>query len=157
MTTLTRPERRFGWWMMASTALYGFGAFGFWLGPYLGPAAEPYLSFHDGLTAEWLAAGGDTWFALTVSLMFTISCCSAFVAWAPRENRAFAVPVILSKAVSVVVSAVELLTGAGGPTSWSTIVTDLPLLVLTATLYAMAVRSVNGSWLRGGVGPGPSA
>lgn len=145
---LTRAERRLGFYLLGSAVVYGGAGLVFWVFPAWCQWVSGWLGEAVGLeTGRALPA--SLWHPLGVSMMFTISCCAAMAGIDPRRNRPFVLPLIVSKLASTAVAIGWLLTGHGLASTLGVVATDLPIAGVTIAMYAAAVRSVNGSWLRG--------
>jgi hypothetical protein len=142
---LSPDERRLGQFALATAALYtGSGLFF---------AALPHLTLKLAAFGApvSMGPGARMWHALSISMMGMLALCSYLAGRAPRENRRFLLPVILSKGISTCMAALTLLSWrashaeawAGRRTLWSAIATDLPLFVATAYLYWKAAPGVN--------------
>ena len=131
---LSPEERRLGKFALATAALYACSGLFF--------AVLPHLTLK--IAAAWqpiaMGPGARMWHTLSISMMAMLALCSYLAGSAPRENRRFLLPVILSKGISTGMAALTLLTWrashaeawAGRRTLWSAIGTDLPLLIATA-------------------------
>lgn len=142
---LSPHERRLGTFALATAALYAATGLFF--------AVLPRLSLRIAAGGEPISfgPGARMWHALSISMMAMLAVCSYFAGRAPRENRRFLVPVIVSKACSTLMAVGGLLTWhaahaeawAGRRTLWAAISTDLPLLLVTAWLYWKAAPGVS--------------
>lgn len=149
MTRLSRWERRFGWFMLGSGLIYAVVGLFFAFFPGTGRLLAGLPGVALGLP-EGDALPASLWHPLAVSMMLTIATCALLAGIDPRRNRPYALPVIVSKATSTFTALGLVLAGQAQASALGVVVTDLPILVATAALYAAATRSVNGSWLRGG-------
>ena len=142
---LSPHERRLGTFALASAALYAASGLFF--------AAQPHLTLRIAAAFEPISfgPGARLWHTLSVSMMAMLALCCYLAGRAPRENRRFLLPVILSKAVSTGMAALTLMSWnawhaeawAGRRTLWTAIGTDFPLLVATAYLFWRAAPGVN--------------
>jgi len=132
------PTQRFQRWMQASVLLYAVGGASF--------AAFPRWSFELGDrlyrqapgVADWPSPPETAvfaWTVLAVSMMATITTCSFFAARDPVDGRLFAVPVMVSKALSSAGGLLLLFLHAKYPIYLGLFLTDFPLLVVTWVLY----------------------
>jgi hypothetical protein len=141
---LSPAERRLGTFAGLSAALYA--------------ASGLFFAAFPGLTLTIASQGGPIrlepgarlWHALSISMMAMLALCCWLASRSPRENRKLLLPVILSKAVSVLMAIAGLLTWkafspeafSGRRTLLTTIATDLPLLLATAWFYWRAAPGV---------------
>jgi len=132
------PVRPFRRWMRISAALYAAGGLAF--------AVSPATSHEDvDALARWaLGPGGwepmpptaaHSWTALAVSMMATIAVCAWLAGSNPIRNKDFAVPVMVSKAVSSAGGLLLLALHARYAIYLVLFVTDFPLLLLTFLLW----------------------
>ena len=141
---LSPAERRLGKLALACAALYGgaglfFAAF---------PLLTLQLASQGGPIS--LGPGARLWHVLSVSMMAMLALCCWQVSKAPRENRAFLLPVLLSKLVSTAMAALTLLRWSafspeafsGRRTLFTVIGTDFSLFLVTAWLYWKAAPGV---------------
>ena len=142
---LSSHERRLGTFALASAALYAASGLFF--------AVAPHVTLRIAAAGEPIAfgPGARMWHALSISMMAMLSMCCYFAGRAPRENRRFLLPVMLSKGISTAMAALTLLSWnafhpeawAGRRTLWAAITTDFPLLLATAWLFWKAAPGVN--------------
>ena len=133
--------------MLGSGVVYLLVGAGFWVLPAFNQRVAGLLGAAFGMS-EGEALPAALWLPLGVSMMFTIATCALLAAVDPRRNRVFVLPVMVSKAVSTLCAGSLVLFGTGQASALGVVLTDLPLFVATLWMYAAAVRSVNGSWLR---------
>ena len=141
---LSPAERRLGSFALASAVVYG--AAGLFFAAF--PLLTLKLASQGGPIS--LGPGARLWHALAVSMMAMLALCCFIAAKAPRENRSFLLPVLLSKLVSTALAALTLLRWtassaeafSGRRTLFTVIATDFPLFLLTAWLFWQAAPGV---------------
>ena len=97
------PEQAFGRWMKISGWLYGAGGLTFAVLPGLSHQLPDALARQLLPFVSWTPmppTAAYSWTALGVSMMVTISACAFLAARDPQAHRDFALPIMLSKAVS---------------------------------------------------------
>lgn len=124
--------------MAFSAVLYGLGAVTFAVAP-LAAAAAPDLApglvpLLDSLVPA-PAATGLNWHALAVSMMITITVCSAYAARAPARNKDFAVPVMFSKVTSTLMALGAFALDDRQAAYLLVAITDFPLFLITWSLW----------------------
>ena len=125
--------RRFERWMRFSAVLYALGGLGFALAPELS-FALPEQVLLNVLGLDWTPMPKTSvyhWATLAVSMMATITICSALASRKGERDRDFAIPVMVSKGVSSVGALLAL--GLHGSFAVYLLVffTDFPLMLLT--------------------------
>ena len=135
--SLNPAERRLSLFMWVSFAMYGTWGLTCMCAPVF---------------AEWIAAqagallvGGapsplqpSFWEPLADGAMASLVVCSFCVAKDPRANRIMVLPILASKFAGTAFAAVLCLRGDGGPSIVAMLVSDLPLLLITAALWRAA-------------------
>jgi hypothetical protein len=137
-----KAARRFRAFMLISAALYAIGGLSF--------AVSPGESFGawDRRIRKLFGLGWEDipavtihhWTVLAISMMATITVCSLLAARDPVRNRDFAVPVMVSKAVSTLGALILLATEQPYGAYLLVIATDFPLLALTWWFWRAADR-----------------
>jgi hypothetical protein len=130
--------RAFRGWMRVSVALYALGGLAFAVSPSTAHGdVDALFRLLPGLSAwdPMPATLAHSWTALSVSMMATISACCWFAAKNPLKNKDFAVPVMVSKAVSSVGGILLLLVHARYAIYLVLFTTDFPLFLLTLFLW----------------------
>ena len=141
---LSPAERRLGTFALFSAVLYGLSGLFF--------AAAPLLTLRIASLGGPISLGPGMrlWHTLAVSMMAMLAFCCYTASKAPRENRAWLQPVLLSKLVSTAMAVLTLLRWhavsaealSGRRTVFTVIATDFPLFLITAWLYWRAAPGV---------------
>jgi len=142
---LSPQERRLGQFALACAFLYAGAGLFF--------AAMPRWTLKLAAAGDRLTfqPGARLWHILAISMMAMLALCCWLASRAPRENRAFLLPVMLSKAVSTGVALAMLAAWhpvspealAGRRTLLTIAGTDFPLLVLTFWIWRSAAPGVH--------------
>ena len=142
---LSPAERRLGTFALVSAVLYASAGLFF--------AAFPLLTLK--LASQGgpisLGPGMRLWHTLAVSMMAMLAFCCFRASQAPRMNRAWLQPVMLSKLVSTAMALVTIARWhpvsaealSGRRTVLTVIGTDFPLFLVTAWFYWRAAPGVN--------------
>jgi len=124
--------------MAFSAVLYGLGALSFAVAPValhalreVAPQIFPLLEYLVP-TPEVAALN---WHALAVSMMVTITVCSAYAARDPVGNKNFAVPVMFSKVTSTVMALATFALHGRDLAYLVVAITDFPLFLITWALW----------------------
>ena len=124
--------------MKASVVMYGVVGLLFAVAPGTAHALPDALLRSLPFFADWTAlpaAEAHNWTALAISMMATITACSALAARDPVRNRDFAIPVMVSKGVSSAAGLILLAVHARYAFYVAIFCADFPLLVVTWLLW----------------------
>ncbi len=135
--------------MLMTGGIYLVGGLTFWAFPGLTQSLAEWGVGFAGLPIS-PALPAPMWTALGISLMWMLGVSALLAGWDPRRNRLLAVPVMVSKLISTLAALSFVVLGAGQASALATVITDLPLFLITAWLYHGAVRSSGGRWLSNG-------